>query len=274
MQFQPRALPDSRQAEAERSLILLVDDHPTNRLIVAIQLALAGYACETADDGMEGLERRRSGRYALVLSDIHMPRMDGYQMTQALREEEAGDGRERLPVIALTAAALKGEAERCLAAGMDDYLSKPVSIPQLAACLVRWLPHTHPTARTPSGAAVVAPLPQAHNEPLPLDASVLDALVAGDITQRRLVLDDYLGATETDLHAAQRAREGGDCAQLAREAHKIKGAALLVGANELAAAALALEEAAHAADWQHILPLNADLETAAERLRLHIAQNA
>ncbi|MGH8029628.1 MAG: ATP-binding protein, partial [Arenimonas sp.] len=120
--FVPRPLPSIEQAEAERSLILLVDDHPTNRLVVARQLALAGYASESGEDGVQGLEHWRSGRYALVLSDVHMPVMDGYQMTRALRTEEARDRKPRTPVVALTAAALKGESERARAAGMDDYL--------------------------------------------------------------------------------------------------------------------------------------------------------
>ncbi len=275
--FAPRALPDARKAEAERSLVLLVDDHPTNRLVVARQLALAGYASESAEDGLDGLERWRSGRYALVLSDVHMPRMDGYQMTQALREEEARDSKPRTPVVALTAAALKGEAERCLAAGMDDYLSKPVTIPQLAACLRRWLPHTktrEPFSETASPATVPPqPLPQAQGDPLPLDAAVLDALTGGDPSQRRALLQDYLDTTANDLDATRRARDSGDCLHLAREAHKIKGAALLVGAREVAAAALALEQAAKASDWPQLLPLGADLETAVERLRLHVAHD-
>src|SRR5690606_39416786 len=85
-------------------------------------------------------------RYALVLSDVHMPHMDGYEMVRAIRDEEAREGKPHTPVIALTAAALKGEAERCLAAGMDEYLAKPVSIPELVAALRRWLPHTVPLA--------------------------------------------------------------------------------------------------------------------------------
>ncbi|MBS0194520.1 MAG: response regulator [Proteobacteria bacterium] len=281
--FQPRALPSVPQAVAERSLVLLVDDHPTNRLVVARQLALAGYACETAEDGVDGLAQWRSGRHALVLSDIHMPRMDGYQLASAIREEEAQRGLARTPVVALTAAALKGEAERCLAAGMDDYLSKPVTIPQLAACLQRWMPHLAVSVGAAMAAAVplspaaqpaTPPLPQLHGAPAALDRSVLDALTGGDAAQNRAVLDDYLGATAADLQAARHAREAGDAAQLAREAHKIKGAALLVGAQELAAAALALEEAAKSSNWPQILPLSADVETAAERLRLHVAQEA
>ncbi len=273
-QFQPRPMPGVLQAESERSLVLLVDDHPTNRLVVARQLALAGYACETAEDGVDGLERWRSGRYALVLSDIHMPRMDGYQLTRALREEEVREGHARTPVIALTAAALKSEAQRCLAAGMDDYLSKPVSIRQLAECLGRWLPHAHPVTpvQAPAPATEVAPAAAQTTTAL-IDISVLDALIGGDAAQRRMVLDDYLATTTKDLQAAARAFANNDYLQLAREAHRVKGAAMLVGASELASAAAALEQAARTADPPRMAQLLAELETAVERLRLHVAQN-
>jgi CheY-like chemotaxis protein/HPt (histidine-containing phosphotransfer) domain-containing protein/anti-sigma regulatory factor (Ser/Thr protein kinase) len=277
-EFVPRPLPSIAQAEAERSLILLVDDHPTNRVVVARQLALAGYASEPAEDGAQGLERWRSGRYALVLSDVHMPVMDGYQMTRALRTEEARDGKPRTPVVALTAAALKGESERAHAAGMDDYLIKPVTIADLAACLGKWLPHTRaamapaaprPLATTPAP-GTVAPLPQLATPPSPLDASVLDALTGGSREAAREVLDDFLATTARDVSALIAARDAGDLAQLAREAHKIKGASRLVGAGELALAASELELAAQHADWPQLLPLSADVATAADRLRMHV----
>jgi PAS domain S-box-containing protein len=277
--FVPRALPTVEQAEAEHSLVLVVDDHPTNRVVVARQLALAGYACEAADDGAQGLARWRTGRYALVLSDVHMPVMDGHQMTRALREIEASEHRPRTPVIALTAAALKGEADRAYAAGMDDYLLKPVSIPELAACLGKWLPHTRvegaPVARAAAAEAAArtgdAPtLPQLALPPLPIDPRVLAELTGGDPQAVRAVLDDFLAATARDLTALAAARDAGDTAQLTREAHKIKGAARLVGAGELAHAASELELAARAADWSQLLPLSADVQTAVERLRLHV----
>ncbi len=293
-QFQPRATPDVLQAENDRSLVLLVDDHPTNRLVVARQLALAGYACETAEDGLEGLERWRSGRYALVLSDIHMPRMDGYQLTRALREEEVREGRVRIPVIALTAAALTSEAQRCLAAGMDDYLSKPVSIRQLAECLGRWLPHAHPVLATQVQTPAIAIAPvvtqsaseqtgttqsdpaqntTAQTAAAVLDSSVLDALTGGDIAQRSLLLDDYLATTTNDLEAVVRAFANNDYPQLARAAHRIKGAAMLVGAGELASVAAAFEHAARTADAPRVTPLFAELEAAVEHLRMHVVQN-
>ncbi len=281
--FKPRTSPGAQQAEAERSLVLLVDDHPTNRLVVARQIALAGYACETADDGVEGLDCWRSGRFALILSDIHMPRMDGYQMTRALRDEEMRAGFPRTPVVALTAAALKSEAERCLAAGMDDYLSKPVSIRQLADCLGRWLPHVHPVAVVELQASAIEqevasapPTPADAGLPNPglLDTTVLDLLTGGDRAQRRLLLDDYFATTANDLRAAARALTGKDCALLARQAHRIKGAALLVGAALLAHAAGELESAARAADLQGSAPLLTDVESAVERLRQHVTQDA
>ncbi|MGH8104832.1 MAG: ATP-binding protein [Arenimonas sp.] len=275
--FTARALPTVDQALAERSLILLVDDHPTNRLVVSRQLALAGYLCETAEDGVQGLERWESGRYSLILSDIHMPVMDGYQMTRELRLLEQKQQKTRIPVVALTAAALKGESERCMAAGMDDYLMKPVSISQLVACLQKWMPHTKPIARavTPGSSSTPAPiiLPQANLPPTPLDKKVLDELTGGDAKENRALLDDFLAATQNDTAAMQRAREQGDLAQLGREAHKIKGAAKLVGATELAHAAMELELATKSADWPQLLPLCADVHTCAERLRQFVDAN-
>ena len=267
--FMARPLPSVEQALAERSLILIVDDHPTNRLVVARQLALAGYASESAEDGIKGLAAWRTGRYALVLSDVHMPEMDGYEMVRALRDEEARMHKPRTPVIALTAAALKGEAERCLAAGMDQYLAKPVSIPELVQALQRWLPHTAPLAgdmRAP------AKLPQLGGEPTPLDPSVLEPLTGGNAAETRALLDDYLGATEADLAELRTAQAAGDLERLARQAHKLKGAARLVGAFPLAEAAASLEHAAKQADWPQVLPHAADVATAFERLKRHVAQ--
>ncbi|HEX5693115.1 MAG TPA: ATP-binding protein, partial [Arenimonas sp.] len=265
--FLARPLPGVEQARAEGSLVLIVDDHPTNRLVVARQLALAGYASESAEDGRKGLEAWRTGRYGLVLSDVHMPVMDGYEFARALRAEEASRGLKHTPVVALTAAALKGEAERCLAAGMDAYLPKPVSIPELVAMLQRWLPHTVPLA---GDVRPGNPLPQLSGDPLPLDPAVLAPLTGGDPAETKALLDDFLAATAQDLQGLEAARAAGDLSAVARQAHKIKGAARLVGARPLAEAALAAEAAAKQADWAQVLPACADVTTAVERLRRHV----
>jgi CheY-like chemotaxis protein/HPt (histidine-containing phosphotransfer) domain-containing protein len=284
--FALRSLPGVDEAAREGTLVLLVDDHPTNRLVIARQLALAGFASEAANDGVEALEMWRSGRHALLLSDVHMPRMDGYELARRIRAEEAArataTGRAaRTPIVALTASALKGEAERCLAAGMDDYLAKPVSIASLAATLGRWLPHalaTQELARAGAGAgmaegadsAASGPLPQLDHPP-PLDPAVVDGLTRGNAADARALLGDFLSSTGEDLAVADAARDAGDFDALARQAHKVKGASRIIGALELAQCAEVLEQAARAADWRAAPSLAADMATAAERLRRHVA---
>lgn len=270
-----RAAPDVEQAQRQGSLILLIDDHPTNRLVIARQLALAGYASESAGSGEEALPRWRSGRYALLLSDVHMPGMDGYALARAVRSEEARERRPRTPIVALTASALKGEAEACLSAGMDDYLVKPVAVARLAACLRHWLPHTAAAgegAADETGPDQVAAEESALDEPAAdashvLDREVLRGLLAEDEGDGREVLDDFLATAAQDRDALQAARRDGDIGAIQRQAHRIKGAAALIGAHELERTAMALEQAARAQDWALALPLLSDLETALERLR-------
>ena len=104
----------------------MVEDNETNRKVILHQFALLGFTADVVNDGLQALECWRSGLYALLLTDLNMPEMDGYQLTQAIRAEEAR-GR-RIPIVALTANALRHEAERCRAVGMDDYLSKPAQL--------------------------------------------------------------------------------------------------------------------------------------------------
>jgi len=125
----------------QEPLILVVEDNPTNQDVIRRQLRALGYACVVADNGREGLATWREGRFVLVLTDCHMPEMDGYQMTEAIRAEEAADvGVGRTPIIAITANALQGEADRCLAVGMDEYLVKPLEMARLKRALSKWIP--------------------------------------------------------------------------------------------------------------------------------------
>ena len=276
--FLPRQLPSVAEAERERSLILLVDDHATNRLVIQRQLSLAGYASETAEDGMEGLERWRSGRYALLLSDIHMPHMDGYQLARTIRAEELGRGLPRTPIVALTASALKGEAERCLSAGMDDYLAKPVGIASLGVCLQRWLPHVAagdpaPTGNADAAAADVDARPPPTDEMEAVLASGVLRELAGDRPgDIRALLEDYLRSTRDDMEELARLRTSDDVPALLTQAHRLKGAARLVGAVELADAAAALEAALHGGTRERRAALEDALHAAHERLREHIAR--
>lgn len=267
--FALRRAPSVAEAEAAGTLVLLIDDHPTNRIVISRQLALAGFACEVAEDGREGFERWRSGRYGLVLSDVHMPGVDGYQLARMIREQEARQARARTPIVALTASALKGEAERCLAAGMDDCLVKPVPVPVLAERLLRWLPHARAAAI--AGEVVPAGVPPLDVHHV-LDEGSLVALTGGSATEARAVIDDFLGATAQDLAVLDTALEQGDATAVTRQAHRIKGAARLVGAGELAEAATALESAGRKGAWPVIRPLADDVHAALARVRRTAAQ--
>ena len=117
------------QARAENRLILVAEDDSVNQKVILQQLALLGYAAEVAGDGAEALGRWRDGGFALLFTDLLMPAMDGYQLTAEIRRQESG--RRRMPIIALTANALRSEAARAKAAGMDEYLTKPVALARL-----------------------------------------------------------------------------------------------------------------------------------------------
>jgi len=139
--IQPRQNAPSREvAAASDRLILLAEDNETNREVMQEQLRLLGYACEMAQDGAIALAMWHANpkRYALLLTDCHMPHLDGFGLTAAIRAAEPPG--TRLPIIAITANAMQGEAQRCREGGMDDYLSKPLRMNELAPMLEQWLP--------------------------------------------------------------------------------------------------------------------------------------
>lgn len=130
-------IPSRQDAISNNKLILIAEDNPTNQQVILHQLSALGYQADIAGDGVEALKQWRTGEYALLLTDLQMPEMDGYELARALRKEEEN---ERIPIIALTANTLLDEAENCKSAGMDDYLSKPASLADLRASIERWLP--------------------------------------------------------------------------------------------------------------------------------------
>ena len=135
-----RAAPARRLVSAQRGAqVLVVEDHPVNQVLMKNLLARMGHTVTLASDGSEALQRLQDGHFDVVLMDLQMPVMGGIEATRRLREREAGSGRH-LPVIALTARAMAGDRETCLAAGMDDYLSKPVDPDLLRLALERWIP--------------------------------------------------------------------------------------------------------------------------------------
>ena len=248
--FPTRPLPGIEEAQRENSLVLVVDDHATNREVLTRQLARAGFACETAADGEEGLQRWESGAYALVLTDIHMPKLDGYQLTAAIRKAERRTQRPRTPVIAITANVSKGEPERCIAMGMDGFLGKPLRIAQLSETLRRWLPHVVFPAGGESMGDTAQPIQPADDALFtpesPVSAVVLGEIAGDDAKLAHNLLNDFLAAARKDHAALVAALDAANLPEAIRQAHRIKGAAALVGAHDVHAAAAAAEAAGRA----------------------------
>lgn len=232
-----RITPPSREeALRQGKLILVAEDNEINQKVIRQQLALLGYAADVVTDGREALSRWESGDYALILTDLHMPEMDGYQLTQSIRTAQTV--LNRIPIIALTANALKGEADRCRAIGMDDYLSKPVQLEQLRGTLGKWL-------EVPEHKPVMLDETIPASQPsTSVDVSVLKALVGNDPAIIREFLQDFhINAKEIgkQLHAAYQANQFD---KIKAAAHKLKSSARSVGAVGLGEWCAKIEQAA------------------------------
>ncbi len=223
--------------------ILVVEDHAVNRLLLERQISVLGYRVELAVDGCEALEKLRNNRYDLMLTDCHMPNMDGYQLTREVRSMESTRKSVSMPIIACTANALPADAALCLETGMNDYLSKPVTIGELRQKIVRWLKPTESAngGQPPTGAQS-PPKPGQSGEPLDPDA--LLPYTGGDPGLRDDILRQFLAAHIDDMSELSPVADFMDAEKIARATHRIKGAARMIGALPLATAAEEVEKAA------------------------------
>ena len=240
-----RPKPSRPEAEREGSLLLLAEDHPVNRTVLRHQLDIIGFHVDIAPDGDVAFEMFETGCYALVLTDLNMPGLDGYELTAAIRRHEQANGAARTPVLAVSANVMQGEPEKCIAAGMDDFVPKPTTIPFLGGKLRQWLPHlVWPAAPAVPGAdGTVQGKDVAVTERV-IDHAVLEELTGGDSEVAAAVLQDFLEATRADIQAIQVALTADDCDVVRRQAHRVKGASRMVGAPRLAQLADALESLA------------------------------
>ncbi|MDQ3641479.1 MAG: response regulator, partial [Actinomycetota bacterium] len=236
-----------------RGLVLVVADNPTNQMVAMGLLARLGFDAEIVSDGQQAVEAVARSKYATVLMDCNMPVMDGYAATAAIRLQE-GDG-AHVPIVAMTASAMAGDRDRCLAAGMDDFVPKPVRVHELERVLSR-VDGGGSSDEVPAADAV--------------DGDQLESLRALDVDGGvflATIVESFLASATVSIQALVAAAESGDGAALSREAHRYKGEAATLGANGVAALCEELEMTAPLIDRARARELVVRVEREMVRVR-------
>ncbi|HEX3142134.1 MAG TPA: ATP-binding protein, partial [Rhizobacter sp.] len=258
------------EALQQGRLILVAEDNETNCKVIRHQLAMIGIDADIAVNGREALERWRSHRYALVLTDLHMPEMDGYELAAAIRAEEPHG--QRTPILALTANAMRSEEQRCLREGMDGYLTKPIRLPQLKQALEHWLrAATPPLARPPLPAAAPARSPVVR-EAGPADLSVLTDLVGDDVRIMAELLQVFCGNAVEVRETLRQGVQGGRLENAMDQAHKLKSGARSIGAWRLADLCVAIEATGPSGSAGRLSSLIAELDAEVQAVLEYVEQ--
>lgn len=259
--------PSIEAAEAAETLILVIEDNVINQDVIRRQLDAMGYACELASNGAVALTMMESRNYAVMLTDCHMPVMDGYELTRTVRQKEEG-GKHHIPIIAITANATKGEREACLAMGMDDYLLKPLEMRLLWNALQVW---------APAGGSSDAPAPAIPDKQKPqkgplLDTTFLTDSFGDDPELIREILQGFVDPATEIIHEIMEAWERTDDADVGEKAHKLKSASRAIGALALADLCFKLEKAGEKGDKDCIEKNMRQLKPLFDQVILHIQE--
>jgi PAS domain S-box-containing protein len=252
--------------------ILLVEDHPVNQHLAVSLLTKAGHAVSVAGNGREAIERLRDQRVDVVLMDMQMPVLDGLQATRAIRAGEAGDAAVSVPIVAMTANAMVGDRERCLEAGMDDYVAKPIRRIEVFRAIARAMHATGVEQAPTTGSQAVLARPAvgvgdgsgepavhagsaepAEATPTPAPAApgsgnYRAALEAADAETVEIIGEAFLAQYPTNFAELETAAATGDVEVLGRSAHTLKGLFLTFGAAEPGRLCKAIEQAAKAGE--------------------------
>jgi CheY-like chemotaxis protein len=243
-----------------RARILIAEDNRVNQIIASEVLARHGYDFDVAENGRKAVAKVLAGDYDLVLMDCSMPELDGFEATRLIRqaEQQAASGPSRhMPIIALTANAIKGDRQRCLDAGMDDYVSKPLDPESLIKVIQAQLSKVSPPApknsamgsppaltqaATPSRNPTPVLADAASDHAVPVDIDDFLSRCMGDLETALLLLEEFERQAATDVQEIKRHVDAGDCQATAQVAHALKGAAGILSARALCGVAFKLEQ--------------------------------
>ncbi len=246
--------------------ILIVEDNPTNRIVFKHQFQALGLSPDIVSGPEEILSRLENMPYGLILTDIHMPGMDGYDLLRYIRELEKGTDKH-VPVVAVTANVMAGERERCLEAGMDDYISKPVDINVLKKVVQYWLGYSDKSSEL--GYEVAAPIVVSSEE---LNLDRLAALVGGNVEQQRQIVNNFFETLPSTLREIHAAWDAHDADKLVFWAHRFKSSSAAVGAEALAQMCQAIEDFSREDEWEMLASFLGELESQVQRAVIGLRQ--
>jgi two-component system sensor histidine kinase/response regulator len=252
-----------------KARILLAEDNITNQQVALGILKKLGLRADAVANGAEALKALKTLPYDLVLMDVQMPEMDGIEATRRIRDPRFTIPNRRIPIIAMTARAMQGDRERCLEAGMDDYVAKPVSPRSLAEVLDKWLPQgsAATTGQAPVAPEGTASVPAQEPEALVFDRAGMMTRVMEDEGLANEIVAAFLEDIPQQIAALRRFLEAGDAQGAGRQAHAIKGASATVGGERLRAVASEMEKAGQAGDLTAVAGHLAELDAQFDRLK-------
>jgi PAS domain S-box-containing protein len=273
--------PNQDIRENKTGLILVVDDQPTNRDVIQRQLNHLGYQCEMAVHGQEALHKWRNGSFDLVLTDCHMPVMDGYELAKQIRESERKDKTlGHTPIVAITANAMVEASEQCIASGMDDYLTKPVELKTLDQSIEKWMqlspiPLEEKPSEEPSLESEDVEVPTAKPPHDPICMSTLEQILGTrELSIVAPLLEGYWESVNEDIEKAEIALTDKSDGDLQQIAHAAKGAARSAGAEELADKFEVLQNTAHLKNWPELSDTLSSAKVELKRLQSYLVEHS
>ena len=247
-------LPDITNTNWASPKLLVVEDNLINQELMAAQLEMLGYKADYAENGVLAFDLWQKGEYDLLLTDIRMPEMNGYELAEKVRSKESS-GDQRLPIIAITANALAPDVEKCFAVGMDDVIAKPVELEDLHEALEKWISVSTIKVGAPSNSkAADLALEEAIN------LAVLRQSTGDKPDLHQHLLKSYHDALDDELDIIQQAFAWKNSGQISEYAHKLKSSSRSLGAMAMAQICQQLEENANQADWNKIEKLMPQLQ--------------
>lgn len=224
---------EGSDATPEKAMVLIAEDNPVNQKVAMLQLKKLGYGSFAVGSGRKAIEELKKRNYALVLMDCQMPDMDGFETTGVIRKSETMTGKH-IPIIGLTAHAMEGDREKCIAAGMDDYLSKPTSLEKMSKMLSKWTEESDGKNQKDTDERL----------------QDLEKVLPEELLAELMPL--FLVSTQRSLDEIRAALVDKNLEKIIDKAHEIKGAAAGMGATKVSAISKELECAGKASDWQTI----------------------